>query len=571
MENRILILAPRGRDAQVIRALLEGQGIDCLVCADAASLLVELEIAAAAAIVTEESLADGFDSALGACLAKQPAWSDLPFVVLAMRQSGRRSASAQASLQQLGNSVLLERPLNPETLASAARSALRARQRQYATRRHLNDIESAKATVERLNAELEGRIATRTAELAGANDWLMREIAERERLQANVVQGQKLEAIGRLTGGIAHDFNNLLHVVNLNLEFIKRLAPEGKLADYARRAKESVARGSRLTGQLLSFARARSLVPRLHGVNALVTNLRELIEVSVGSKVRVEFDLWADELWVMLDGAQLEMALLNMSVNSRDAMPEGGQLTIRTALASAADGSPQVLVSVQDTGSGIPSAVLSKVFDPFFTTKPNGHGTGLGLSQVYGFASQSGGQAEIRSTPGQGATVTLRFPLSQPEQADETASPREGEGTAPARQDPRSEVLVVEDDAEVRQGIAEGLRLLQYTVREASDGHSGLQELKRRRPDLLMVDYLMPGMNGAELAAAARRLYPQMPVLVATGYADMAEVQKVVGSHSVLRKPFDLETLSGAVSAELGRARTTARAADERERVVSGS
>lgn len=362
----------------MIRAVLEGQAIECLVCPDASSLLAELETAAAAAIVTEESLADGFDGALGACLAKQPAWSDLPFVVLAMRQSGRRSASAQASLQQLGNSVLLERPLNPETLASAARSALRARQRQYATRRHLNDIEAAKATVERLNAELEGRIATRTAELAGANDWLMREIAERERLQANVVQGQKLEAIGRLTGGIAHDFNNLLHVVNLNLEFIARLAPEGKLTDYARRAKESVARGSRLTGQLLSFARARSLVPRLHGVNALVTNLRELIEVSVGSKVRVSFDLWDSELWVMLDGAQLEMALLNMSVNSRDAMPEGGQLTIRTALASAPDGSPQVLVSVEDTGSGIPSAVLSKVFDPFFTTKANGHGTGWG-------------------------------------------------------------------------------------------------------------------------------------------------------------------------------------------------
>ncbi len=141
--------------------------------------------------------------------------------------------------------MLLERPLNPETLASAARSALRARQRQYATRRHLNDIESAKATVERLNAELEGRIATRTAELAGANDWLMREIAERERLQANVVQGQKLEAIGRLTGGIAHDFNNLPHVVNLNLEFIKRLAPEGKLAGLQRAARRSRWRAAR--------------------------------------------------------------------------------------------------------------------------------------------------------------------------------------------------------------------------------------------------------------------------------------------------------------------------------------
>ncbi len=383
----------------------------------------------------------------------------------------------------------------------------------------------------------------------------MREIAERERLQANVVQGQKLEAIGRLTGGIAHDFNNLLHVVNLNLEFIARLAPEGKLADYARRAKESVARGSRLTGQLLSFARTRSLVPRRHGVNALVANLRELIEVSVGSKVRVEFELWPGELWVMLDGAQLEMALLNMAVNSRDAMPEGGRLTIRTALAGEADDARQVLVSIQDTGGGIPATLLSKVFDPFFTTKANGQGTGLGLSQVYGFASQSGGSAEIRSAPGQGTTVTLRFPPAPPDEADADAAPAGREGAAAARADGRSEVLVVEDDAEVRQGIAEGLRLLHYTVREASDGHGGLLELQRRKPDLLMVDYLMPGMNGAELVVAARRLYPQIPVLVATGYADMAEVQKVVGPQSVLRKPFDLETLSGAVSAELGRAR----------------
>ncbi len=153
----------------------------------------------------------------------------------------------------------------------------------------------------------------------------------------------------------------------------------------------------------------------------------------------------------MLDGAQLEMALLNMSVNSRDAMPEGGELTIRTALASAPDGSPQVLVSVQDTGCGIPSAVLSKVFDPFFTTKANGHGTGLGPSQVYGFASQSGGRAEIRSTPGQGATVTLRFPLSQPDEVAGAASTAQGNGAAPVREDPRSEVLVVEDDTEVRR------------------------------------------------------------------------------------------------------------------------
>lgn len=552
LENRILILAPHGRDARVVQAVLQEVGIDCTICDGASALIAEIQRGAAGAILTEEVLAGGFDEALGEYLAGQPAWSDFPFVVMAMRQSGRRSAIALASLRELGNLVLLERPVNPETLVSAAHSALRGRRRQYATRRHLQDIEATKLTVERLNAELESRIAIRTADLAGANDRLMREISERERMQTNVVQGQKLEAIGRLTGGIAHDFNNLLHVIGLNLQFISRLAPAGRLTDYARRAKESVDRGSRLTAQLLSFARARSLLPRLHDVNSLIINLRELIEVSVGSRVRVEFQLCAEEAWVMLDGAQLEMALLNIAVNSRDAMPDGGQLQISTVLA-VRSGERQVEISIKDTGCGIPEAVLSKVFDPFFTTKANGEGTGLGLSQVYGFANQSGGSAEVHSVADQGTSVTLRFPLAQPEAT--SAAPT---GTTPVKGDIRAEVLVVEDDAEVRQGIAEGLRLLHYSVREAGDGIAGLDELRRRKPDLLMVDYLMPGMNGAQLVNAARELYPLLPILLATGYANMAEVEKAVGAQSVLSKPFDLETLGNAVAGELARARTSA-------------
>lgn len=555
MENRILILAPRGRDARVIQTVLQGQGMACAICADAASLLAELELEAAAAILTEEVLAGGFGLALGAYLQHQPAWSDFPFVVLAMRQPGQRSAHAVASLQELGNLVLLERPVNPETLASAARSALRARRRQYATRSHLGDIEAARKSLELLNTQLEGRIADRTADLAVANDRLMHEMAERERIQASVVQGQKLEAIGRLTGGIAHDFNNVLHAVNLNLQLITRLAGDGRLANCARRAREALDRGSRLTGQLLSFARTQSLVPRLHDMNVVVANVRELIEVSVGASVQVEIELCAGEAWVMLDGAQLEMALLNIAVNSRDAMADGGRLTFRTALDDASGGARQVLVSVQDTGCGIPPAVLAKVFDPFFTTKVDGEGTGLGLSQVYGFANQSGGSADIRSALNVGTVVTLRFPLAQG--VDASAGPATKQRIpAVGKSDQRREILVVEDDPEVRVAITEGLRMLQYTVREASDGVSGLQELRRREPDLLMVDYLMPGMNGAELVTLARQLYPQIRILLATGYADMTEVERVVDAASVLTKPFDLETLSHAVSRELARAKT---------------
>ncbi|MFI8614595.1 ATP-binding protein [Acidovorax sp. NPDC077693] len=556
MEGRVLILAPHGRDAQVIESVLRRDALQCLICNDAATLLTELEAGASTAVLTEEVLAGGLDESLRNYLAQQPAWSDFPFVVLATRQPVRRSARAALSLQELGNLVILERPVNPDTLLSAARSAFRARARQYASRRHLTDIESAKQTVEQLNADLESRIAARTSDLAGANDRLMREIADRERIQSKVVQSQKLEAIGRLTGGIAHDFNNLLHAVSMNLQFIMRLADEKRLADYARRAKESVDRGARLTAQLLSFSRAQSLLPKLHEVNTMVGNLRELIEVSVGSKVQVHMDLCEDEAWALFDGAQLEMALLNMAVNSRDAMPDGGHLTIRTRLVPGNDGVQRVQISVQDTGCGIPEALQSKVFDPFFTTKADGEGTGLGLSQVYGFATQSGGSAEIHSREGEGTTVTLQFAQATPAvQSAPDAAAAPGGAANPSR---RTEVLVVEDDDAVRRGITEGLRLLNYSVREASDGESGLRELQRRMPDLLMADYLMPGMNGAEFIAAARQLYPEIPVLMATGYADMAEVERLVGVQSVLKKPFDLETLNSAVGSELARWRLRA-------------
>ena len=553
MEDRVLILAPHGRDAQVIDTVLRGSGLRCEICEGGTQLLAELQAGAATAVLTEEQLAGGLADALSEYLALQPAWSDFPFVVLATRQSSRRSVHAAASLKELGNLVILERPVNPETLVSAARSAFRARARQYASRRHLMDIEAAKKTVEQLNAELESRIAERTSDLAGANDRLMREIGDRERIQSKVVQSQKLEAIGRLTGGIAHDFNNLLHAVSLNLQFIMRLAQDQRLADYARRAKDSVDRGARLTAQLLSFSRAQSLLPQRHEVNAMVGNLRELIEVSVGSKVQVHLDLCEEEAWALLDGAQLEMALLNMAVNSRDAMPDGGDITLRTRLLNGAGGRRSVQISVQDTGCGIPEALQSKVFDPFFTTKADGEGTGLGLSQVYGFASQSGGSAEIQSREGEGTTVTLQFAEAGAAAGGPSGAPVQPQADGAPNGGRRTEVLVVEDDDAVRRGITEGLRLLNYSVREAHDGESGLRELRRRVPDLLMVDYLMPGMNGAEFIAAARKLHPDIPVLMATGYADMAEVERLVGVQSVLKKPFDLETLNAAVGSELAR------------------
>jgi signal transduction histidine kinase/ActR/RegA family two-component response regulator len=554
MELRVLIHAPRGRDAAVVKGVL-GDAHEVIICAEPAGLLASLREGSAAAIVTEEALSEeSVVHRLAQWLALQPSWSDYPFIVLATRHPGRRSAQAVASLHSLGNVILLERPLNAETLASAADAAVRARKRQYATRQHLDEISRTRTEVERLNSELEVRIRDRTRELASANDRLMKEIAEREKAQAALTQGQKMEAIGRLTGGIAHDFNNLLHVVNMNLELISLYAKEEKVKPVVERAKSAARRGAKLTGQLLSFARSQSLLPKLTRVNTLLVGMKDLLEISAGPGIQVELDLCEDTASVVVDPSQLEMAVLNLAVNSRDAMPEGGTLKISTCTLHRAVGDEQldagdyVVVTVTDSGGGIPPQLLNKVFDPFFTTKPLGSGTGLGLSQVYGFARQSGGLAFIRSELGGGTTVEMYFPAST---AD--AQPRGEPAQPPVMPRPAElrHILVVEDDADVRRVIVECLGLIGYSVSEAPNGAEGLAAIASSKPDLLVVDYAMPDMTGAEVISKAREMVGELPVILATGYADMAAVERLAGNPAILRKPFDINSLGAAVATAL--------------------
>jgi len=551
MERRVLIHAPRGRDAAVVQRVVESLGLSGIICTSAEQILAELDGGAAAAILTEESLLEVPEAPLRAWLTAQPSWSDFPFIVLSSRDAGGRSRKSLALLQTLGNAFVLERPVHTETLARAADAAVRARSRQYATRLHLRQLEDTRAEVERLNAELEGRIAARTRELAGANDRLMAEIAERERAQAALIQVQKMEAIGRLTGGIAHDFNNLLHVVNMNLDLVARIAKDEKVLGIAARAKGAVGRGAKLTGQLLSFARNQSLLPRLTDVSALIEGMRELVAVSAGPTIQIELSLSDAPLWAVVDANQLEMAVLNLAVNARDAMPAGGTLTLSTqSVRDPAElpGGDYVSVRVSDTGVGIAPHLVNKVFDPFFTTKPVGSGTGLGLSQVYGFARQSGGHATLHSQEGCGTTVEMNFPLSLRQGEEAAAIVAE---TLPAHEARRRKVLVVEDDHEVRRAIVESLTLLGYVASEAADGASGLAALTASPHDLLVVDYAMPGLNGAEVISRARELVGDIPVILATGYADMAEVGRVLGTHSILIKPFDISTLAAAVAQAL--------------------
>ncbi|MDB5859257.1 MAG: hybrid sensor histidine kinase/response regulator [Ramlibacter sp.] len=555
MELRVLVYAPRGRDAAVVEGVLAGQGIGVQVCADREEVLAGLEEGAASVILTEEALAELLqDQRLTHWLQGQPPWSDFPFVVLATKREGRRPDKDFRSLHSLGNLVLLERPLNAETLASAAESAVRARRRQYAARQHLDELGRTRHELERLNGELESRILTRTRELSSANDRLMKEINERERAQNALTQVQKMEAIGRLTGGIAHDFNNLLHVVNMNLELVSLYAKEEKVKPVVERAKSASRRGARLTNQLLSFARSQSLVPKLTSVNQLIGGMKDLLEISVGAGVEVEYDLCEEDATAVLDPGQLEMAILNLAVNSKDAMPEGGRMKISTGTRyfdtderdlPAGD---YVMVTVTDSGTGIPPNLLQKVFDPFFTTKPVGSGTGLGLSQVYGFARQSGGIARLRSEEGQGTTVEMLFPQAD-EEAEPPLAPVRAAGLPPKAG--ACHILVVEDDPDVRRVIVECLSLIGYRVTEAANGSEALAQLGTAKPDLLVVDYAMPDMTGAEVISRARQLVGAIPVILATGYADMAAVERLACKPTILRKPFDIAQLGDAVASVL--------------------
>jgi len=546
VEERILLLALRGRDAQVIAQLLTKQGHQSHVCDSADRLATELAAGGGTALITEESLADGDRSALSAWLASQPTWSDFPFILLATKRSGRRSADALGVLAALGNVVVLERPIHGETLSSAVTSALRVRRRQYEARRRLEELQVAEEAMRHLNATLETRILARTEELSQANNRLMQEVAERERAQAALVQSQKMEAVGRLTGGIAHDFNNLLTVIFGNLEMIQRRTDEERVLRLAKFAAEAAERAAKLTHQLLAFSRTQRLTLRPVDLNLLIVGMNDLLIRTIGPQIRIVTELSDEAPWAMADENQLELAILNLAINARDAMPNGGALTITTSIQAADDATLAAgsygVIQVADTGTGIPRHLVSKIFDPFFTTKPIGKGTGLGLSQVFGIARQSGGTVHIDSDEGAGARFTIWLPLAAASSLAENAAidvshAQRGQGR----------ILVIDDDTGVRRFIVECLEMLGYQVSQAAGGREGLASLASDMPDLLIVDYAMPGMNGVEVVQMARDQAPTLPIILATGYADMDAVDKVIGLGGVLRKPFRINDLQAAV------------------------
>jgi signal transduction histidine kinase len=370
------------------------------------------------------------------------------------------------------------------------------------------------------------------------------ETTQRVKAEEALRQSQKMEAIGQLTGGLAHDFNNLLTAVVGNLDLVRLRSTEPAVKRWAENALQAAQRGSKLTSQLLAFSRTQKLDTAPVDVNALINGMRELLDQSLGTNVTVKLELAAGLPAATADITQLELAILNLSINSRDAMPDGGTLTIKTAVAP--DEPDVVLLSVADTGSGMPPDVIARAFDPFFTTKPTGKGTGLGLSQVYGIVRQAGGQVAIDSKIGRGTTVTIRLPRAS-QQAEAARNPE----AAAARSVATEKLLIVDDDSDVRGIVCQVLCDLGYDVRQAASGHAALSILGEFTPDLLLVDFAMPGMNGAELVLSIRSRNHNLKILFLSGYADTDVLDSAVGGTPLLRKPFRPVELAAAVRSTL--------------------
>jgi signal transduction histidine kinase/ActR/RegA family two-component response regulator len=414
----------------------------------------------------------------------------------------------------------------------------------------------ALTTLEELNQTLERRVAERTEELADANQRLVAEMDERRQAEARLAQAQRLEAVGQLTGGLAHDFNNLLQALGGCLDMIRRRSHEQQVQTLLDAGQQAVNRGAKLVQQLMAFAKRDSLRPEPIDIRDRVLAMSTLLDQAVRADIRID-SVFSPGLWpIVADPTQFELALINLAVNARDAMPNGGILTIAANNVKVEAGHPTVLagdfvqMSVADTGCGMPADVLAKAFEPFFTTKGVGQGSGLGLAQVYGLARQADGAAWIDSVPGHGTTVhlLLRRSDTHPALSAAPALPVVHE----ARQ--RGHVLVVEDDAIVAMTVAIALEDAGFRVTRAVTADEALAVLAAQDVDLLFSDVVMPGnMSGIDLAREAQRTYPRLPIVLATGYSE--DIARASGLQ-VVAKPYRIESLIGVLDAALAERQT---------------
>ncbi|MGN7937219.1 response regulator [Pseudomonas sp. 22447] len=544
LSERALILAPLGRDSQIALMILNEAGFAGLICRHLGQLCEELEKGAGLLVISSEALVGPDLETLFLEIEQQPAWSDLPIVLLTHHGGPEQNPAARIGMQ-LGNVTFLERPFHPVTLVSLVTTALRGRRRQYEARDRLIDLSNSELRLQNTLETLEQQVEERTAQLRHNEEALR--------------QSQKMEAVGQLTGGIAHDFNNMLTGIIGSLELLRRRLARGRTEDLDSLIDLGVTSANRaagLTHRLLAFSRRQSLDPKAVQMNTLVLSMGELLQRSLNESIRLDMHL-DNQLWIAeADPNQLESALLNLVLNARDAMPDGGKLVVQTynqyldtgftdAYTNLEPGD-YVVLSVQDTGCGMPEAVVSRAFDPFFTTKPIGQGTGLGLSMIYGFSKQSHGHVTIDSVVGQGTTVNLYLPRFKGEEVQE---PKVDAQHTPHAQDGES-VLIVEDDPAVRVLVSAVLSELGYTFLEAADANGAIPILQSdQRIDLLVSDVGLPGMNGRQLAEIGRQIRPDLRVLFITGYAEHAAVRGgfLDPGMQMITKPFTFDLLTAKV------------------------
>lgn len=532
LSERAVVLAPHGRDSSVACAMLHEAGLRCVVARDLAAMAQLIGDGAGFGLLTEEALEGAGLSELRDWVLGQPEWSDFPFVLLTRRGGGiERNPAAGRYLDLLGNVTFVERPFHPTTLISIARSALRGRRRQYDARGRMEDLHQ-------LAAGLERRVEERTA--------------EREAALAQLHEAQKLETLGQLTGGVAHDFNNLLTPITGALDLLqnKYAAGDARSARLIGNALQAADRAKTLVQRLLGFARRQTLETRALDMGALLAGMRDLIASSVGPMVEVRLDVPAGLPAALGDPNQLELALLNLCVNARDAMPDGGTLTVAIdslPVAPRPEGAPRtgdyLRLSVIDTGTGMDVETLARAVEPFYSTKEVGRGTGLGLSMVHGLAAQLGGAFALSSRPGEGTRADLYLPV-----AGRAATGAAGQVAPPLIVPGRAlSILLVDDEQIVRIGTAEMIRDLGHRVIEAESGAEALARLEAGLAvEVVITDYKMPRMDGADLARRLRADYPEIAVLLITGYTGSTEDTLHLPR---LAKPFGQAGIAAALAA----------------------
>ena len=565
--ERALILAPHGRDAIVAAGILREAGLIAEICSDLERLTEEVIKGAGTAVLTDDVVRNASLVPLAAWVQSQQPWSDFSFILLTQRGAGlERNPDASRQMSALGNVTFLEKPFHPTTLVSVVRTALRGRMRQYEARTRLEALHaseaharSAETELRQLNENLETRVEERTTELAATNRQLVAQIEERQRVESTLRQMQRLEAVGQLTSGVAHDFNNLLTVVLGNIGFVEKEIANTKDAKLQQRLSHmrlAAERGAKLTSQLLAFSRRQRLEPKPFDLNESLENMYELLQSTLGGSILIKTE-FQPGIWLALaDPTQIELVVLNLVINARDAMDNRGTVTIETSNAKL--GPPQspeepaagdyVMIGVSDRGSGMTKDVLAKAFEPFFTTKEIGKGSGLGLSQVLGFAKQSGGGVRIETRIGEGTSVKIYLPRAG------KGSAMDGSAlAAPLVKRVAGVILLVDDDSAVRDITASILEEIGHVVLKVGSGGAALDLLDQgAKVDVVLLDLVMPGMTGAEVANQIQQKFPALPILFVTGYAEKTALGDV-GEERIIKKPFVDNELATKVNSALSK------------------